>query len=70
MEVGDIVRYNFSSPKSQQKFSVLGVIIFVGDSSIVIDCEDTTKMKVSPKNFNKIELVKHVQEEKENIVVR
>lgn len=69
MEVGDIVKYNFPSPKSLQKSSVLGVITFVGDSSIVIDCEDTTKMKVSPKNFDKIELVKHVQRENEKILV-
>ena len=61
MEVGDVVKYCFPNHKSLHKASVLGVIIFVGDSSIIIDCEDTARIKVTPKNFKRIELIKHIQ---------
>ena len=68
MKVGDVVKYYFPNPKSLNKIYVLGIITYIGDSSIIIDCEDATKMKVSLKNFDRVELVKSVHTEKEKIL--
>ena len=69
MKIGDVVRYNFPNPKSSQKAFVLGIITLIRQSSITIDCEDTTKMNVSFKNFDRIELVKSVHNKKEKILI-
>ena len=58
MRVGDIVKYHFPDPKSRDKENILGIITIVGESLIVIDCIDTTKLKVTTKNFSRVEIVK------------
>lgn len=63
MKVGDVVKYHFPDPKNLEKTIVLGIITFVSESVIIIDCEDTTKLKVSSKNFSRVELIKSLKKE-------
>ena len=58
MKIGDVVKYHFPDPKNQDKENILGIITIAGESLIVIDCVDTTKLKVTTKNFNRIEIIK------------
>ncbi len=60
MKVGDVVKYHFPTPVKKEKTAVLGIITFISDSVIKIDCADTTKLRITGRNFDKIELVSSV----------
>ena len=60
MKVGDVVKYHFPAPVKEDKASVLGIITFISESVIKIDWVDTTKLKITGRNFDKIELVSSV----------
>ncbi len=63
MKVGDIVKYHFLHPKSLDRENILGIVTMVGESLIVIDCVDATKLKITKKYFSRIEIVKsHLKE--------
>ncbi|MDR3627681.1 MAG: hypothetical protein P4L45_12640 [Ignavibacteriaceae bacterium] len=58
MKVGDIVKYYFPSPEDENKKYILAIISFISDSKLVLDCEDGTCMMISPKNYDRLELVR------------
>jgi len=68
MKVGDVVKYHFPIPVKKEKTSVLGIISFISDSVISIDCVDQTKLKITSRNFNNIELVSSVNVNKKKLV--
>ena len=57
MKVGDFVKYYFPVPLKKDKNTVSGIISFVSETVIRIDCIDNTKLKVSAKNFGKIKKI-------------
>jgi hypothetical protein len=58
MRVGDIVKYFFPLPEDKNKKYILAIISFISDSKLVLDCEDGTCMMISPKNYDRLELVR------------
>lgn len=58
MKVGDIVKYHFPLPVDENKKNILAIISFVGDSKLVLDCEDGTCLMISRKNFDNIEILR------------
>lgn len=60
MKVGDIVKYYFPSPEDENKKYILAIISFISDSKLVLDCEDGTCMMISPKNYDRLELVRSI----------
>ncbi len=68
MKVGDVVKYHFPTPLKKGKNSVLGIVTFISDTVISIDCVDMTKLKISQRNFINIELVNSIDKVKKKIV--
>ncbi len=68
MKVGDIVKYHFPLPVDENKKNILAIISFVGDTKLVLDCEDGTCLMISRKNFDKIEFMKPVNSNNEVLV--
>jgi hypothetical protein len=60
MKVGDVVKYYFPSPEDENKKYILAIISFISDSKLVLDCEDGTCMMISPKNYDRLELVRSI----------
>jgi hypothetical protein len=57
MRVGDVVKYYFPQPKHEDKKFILAIISFVGESKLVLDCEDGSCLMISFKNFERIEIM-------------
>ena len=57
MKVGDFVKYYFPLPLKKDKNTVSGIISFISETAIRIDCVDNTKLKVTAKNFGKIKKI-------------
>jgi hypothetical protein len=68
MRIGDIVKYYFPLPEDKDKKYILAIISFIGETKLVLDCEDGTCMMISPKNFDRVEIMRSISA-KENILV-
>ena len=68
MRVGDIVKYHFPSPRDENKKFILAIVSFVGDSKIVLDCEDGSCLMISFKNFDNIEVMHTIAEKEKKLV--
>lgn len=56
-EIGDLVKYSFPEPGKKDKDSITGRVIKSDLEKVVIQCVDNTKLVISFKNFEKIELL-------------
>ena len=61
MKVGDFVQYYFPIPLKKDKVTVRGIISFVSETAISIDCIDNTKLKVTAKNFANIKKISSIK---------
>jgi hypothetical protein len=68
MKVGDIVKYHFPVPENENKKFILAIISFVGDSKLVLDCEDGTCLMISFRNFDRIEIMRSITAKEKNLV--
>jgi len=56
-EIGDIIKYNFPNPKEHEKNYIIGKIVKSNLEKVVIQCIDNTRLVISFKNYDRIELL-------------
>lgn len=56
-EIGDLVKYNFPEPGKTNKSNIVGRIIKSDLEKVVIHCIDNTKLVISFKNYDRIDLL-------------
>jgi len=64
MNVGDVVIYYYPKPNRNDKVYILGIIVYTDGKSTTIDCEDTRMLKVSFKNYKRIEVIRSFEQVK------
>ncbi len=57
LRTGDKVKYTFPNPLSTEKRTITGFVDFIGESFIFIKCADNSKLRISFKNYDFLELV-------------
>lgn len=56
LKKGDEVIYHFPDPKNAGAESITGLVDYVGDNYIFLNCENNINLKISFKNFHLIRL--------------
>jgi len=56
-EIGDVIKYNFPDPGKHEKSYIIGKIVKSNLEKVVIQCIDNTRLVISFKNFDRIELL-------------
>ncbi|MFO7447468.1 MAG: hypothetical protein R6W90_13945 [Ignavibacteriaceae bacterium] len=54
VKLNESIRYYFPKPLNSGKEFVKGQVTFIGETKIVIICEDNSKLTISINNFNRI----------------
>lgn len=57
IEIGDKVKYLFPDPKNPEESFFVGIVDFIGDSSVTLRNEQNVSLKVSFKNFHLMERI-------------
>ena len=53
-KIKDKIKYFFPNPGISNKQFVTGEISFIGETGIILICEDKSTLKISHKNFDRI----------------
>ncbi len=56
-EVSDIVKFNFPEPSKKEKSYIIGKVVKSNLEKVVIHCLDNTRLVISFKNFDRIDLL-------------
>ena len=62
LNINDKVKYTFPDPGNIMKKEISGRVSFVGETKVIIDCEDNTRLTISVRNYDRITLMDSVAE--------
>ena len=62
LNINDKVKYSFPDPGNIFKKEIVGKVSFIGETKVVIECEDNTRLTISIKNFDRITYLDSLEE--------